>query len=1398
MEFVIPLSKNDLLRRKSGQYYVKDMTAIPAIPAALDATRQALADVGPSFILKHFDDFFSILIHGNKLENCHTIRAFDRLLKAMEILINDMEKNFPTKETRANFLCINKMYAYLICTLMCTIEDNTSVINTDSQGSNKKKKKNAKTPEREEWECRRDKAFFSIHRWLLLPLQNLWTPPIVEEAFVQLIADVCYKTLEHDKDNKGESEVRTTTFQILGVLVKRYLHNITCAIKIIQLVKMHEDLGPYLAQGVVEMVSFHNCPGFMAELAQEIEQTSLDDTSARHVSSFLEAIATIKPQLVLPILDNIIDYLSNECYSMRNCAINVLGVVIVKALTGENLTHEQRAKRNECFDLLETHTRDVHTYVRSKVFQVLQKLCCEQSIPVDRFASIMRITVLHLREKSAIVRKQALVLIRVLLEGHPFKTFLDKNEIAKKKAEFKEKYDKMQEDIVAASGSGHEERLELWKTLSPGIIQAIKDCIADQEDEDSESEDEEEEEDEDGKYEQIRSMIIQKNFHAAVKKLIKTTKTENLSADPLEDSEKEAFYHHIMLFIFMESSRDGANHQESSANFREQMKKIIAIRKILVFFMNAETFATAMENALIQIELMLFSSTVTVAVEACTLLSTALTLKIPGADQGIRKALSQVFSREESVRNNVATIYRDIYLMNNGKKATTSAAVNGLINLFKGLQPGQSPALAHLIAIWLANKDLTNDHLLMMWHIFAKNTPGATDEDSRSSILLLAMAAQTQPSIITVNIDTLVDVGLKTEGNQDLMFSRDCCRALLAIKTNDSTESPLRQLNDHKIFENLCVLLKNNFETADVDTYVSFAHEAINVIYHLANQPQKLIRDLLQELNDKMSEPEVDSSSLAKLLYMVGHAAMKHMVYLDIAVYKESKRRNTIIQAKKGRKEPRSSSISICSSARKARRSLPRKHKDSDSTVTTDDAGEEALGGATADDADAEAIETELELNILGGDGFFTHFVPLVIDVCQYPEKYKSHYVQAFGVQALTKMMSLSAGFCQQHLQLLITILERSMFPEIRGNILMGLADLMTRFPNEVEPWTAHLYGRLRDNDVSVRSSAVRVLASLVKREMIRVKGQMSEMALCIVDENQQIRLDAKQFFDDLSRKGNVLYNIIPDILSRLTSTDSKVAEDDLHEIVKHILGLLSKEKESDALINKICQRLKMATTDRQCRDLAYCLSMLQLGRKGIVTLTSKLPLIKNKMHIREVQKALMDIVESAKKKAETREISGQLEDEIEKMLNDDEEDKDGDKDRDAMPPPPVIPPKRNDNNSKKKKKKGEDSDEEAPEDEENQENVFRETDKTPSRRNSRTRASLRTSKRKTKDLSPEENEGNETPAKKPPSSPSSYNSSTVKKEESEDANVRRNLRKVREQTSIENPPPKRTRANRK
>ena len=58
-------------------------------------------------------------------------------------------------------------------------------------------------------------------------------------------------------------------------------------------------------------------------------------------------------------------------------------------------------------------------------------------------------------------------------------------------------------------------------------------------------------------------------------------------------------------------------------------------------------------------------------------------------------------------------------------------------------------------------------------------------------------------------------------------------------------------------------------------------------------------------------------------------------------------------------------------------------------------------------------------------------------------------------------MCDCSSEFCEKHLPLLFTILEKSSNPVVRANAVIALGDLTFRFPNLIEPWTSHVYARL-------------------------------------------------------------------------------------------------------------------------------------------------------------------------------------------------------------------------------------------------------------------------------------------------------------------------------------------------
>ena len=113
----------------------------------------------------------------------------------------------------------------------------------------------------------------------------------------------------------------------------------------------------------------------------------------------------------------------------------------------------------------------------------------------------------------------------------------------------------------------------------------------------------------------------------------------------------------------------------------------------------------------------------------------------------------------------------------------------------------------------------------------------------------------------------------------------------------------------------------------------------------------------------------------------------------------------------------------------------------------------------------------------------------------------------------------MSSSFCSQHLQLLFTVLERSPEEVIRSNLVIAIGDLNFRFPNLIEPWTPYIYSRLRDASAIVKRTTLNVLSHLILNDMVKVKGQISDIALCIIDPDPRISGMSRMFFSEFARK---------------------------------------------------------------------------------------------------------------------------------------------------------------------------------------------------------------------------------------------------------------------------------------
>jgi condensin complex subunit 1 len=163
--------------------------------------------------------------------------------------------------------------------------------------------------------------------------------------------------------------------------------------------------------------------------------------------------------------------------------------------------------------------------------------------------------------------------------------------------------------------------------------------------------------------------------------------------------------------------------------------------------------------------------------------------------------------------------------------------------------------------------------------------------------------------------------------------------------------------------------------------------------------------------------------------------------------------------------------------------------------------------------------------------------------------------LQKISILTLLKFCCVSSSFCESHLQLIFQNLERSSSHIIRSNIIIGLGDLVISFNSLIDPHISFLYNRLKDHEFSVKKNTFMVLTFLILNGMIKVKGQISEMAICLEDPDRRISDLAKLFFTELSQKDNAIYNNLPDIISNLSSLD----KEKYNRILKYIMKFITK-----------------------------------------------------------------------------------------------------------------------------------------------------------------------------------------------------------------------------------------------
>ncbi|XP_048478584.1 condensin complex subunit 1 [Plutella xylostella] len=1303
-EFCIPVQKDELLESHAGQYHVEDVVQPRLLLSKIQDAARAYNAEGVEYILEHFDTYFSIIVHGTKLEWAIINKGFDHITRAAKNMCNHLEVIFQDKEidpdVRVKNLNVVKMTMYLFSSIMKTKDAKLAADNSTKLTLGKKGKKATDDEEFCGWtEADKQAALVSLYLVLQQPLSRLWDPPLAEDNFVSMVADPCYKALEEQIiKNKA---VRETVFQVLGVLIKKYNHGTSCLIKLVQVLQTHEHSVSPICAGVVQLTKEFDLttfgPQMVREIAEALSQTEEGEGggAARHCGAFLLELATALPQEMTAAIATLQPYLeSDESYTLRISVLGMMCSVISAALSGEGLDDAARARRDDMLDDLYEHMHDLSAYVRHKVLQFWTRLQREGGVPVSRQRAVLTRAAARLKDKAAIVRKAAIQLLKVFLECNPFSAQLKLEILEQQLAE----ETKILEDLQKKLNPGPDPKLvEKWDKIEKDVISTIKENI------DTMTQDEPDlsQATLENLYDSIRKSMKDKQYYKAYL-MVKHTERQYPDAKLLrcqmEKSDQIEYFVALLRNVFIVPERPESSLTQQCENELALYKRVEEKEGIVAFLQESVHFSRTMSEAVPLINSLLMSKQAGDVSEAIEFFTAAHHFKIESAKMGVANMLLLVWSPDQDKREAVERAYRDMYLEceTKAERARAFTIAKNLVALMSHVDRGSALALEHLVEKWLEKGDISPSIIQVFWEMFLKKIDGTTDTDSYAALSLLVMVARAKPSVALANMDVVLQHGLTADYHARTLSAQ----LLLALGKKNN-----RYPAEHAIFTAVYDSLMDTFSKCN--KFNAFAANCIDLVYATCDTPDTVCSKILTEMYRRMEElivKDVENEEeasfptelLIRFVFVLGQVALQQLIYLDICVYSELRRRNQVREDRKveekrkkkagqlatpGRKrgpvaDLRRQTLMNASNASASSRhhnrstSVTSKGPSVNTTMTEDEAG---LEGAVADDADAEYVRSVCERDIVGPDASLARYLPLLRHLLTNPAKCTPK-LQAAAALTFTRFMLVSSTVCEEGLQLMVTVLKRSKNVALRTNLTIAFSDLTLRFPNLTQPWTHHIYHILSDEELEVRQCAVKMLSFLVLHEMVRVKGQIADMALCCADKDPRVAAMTRLFFKQLSQKGNALYNVMPDIISRLSDPELNVPEEQYRVIMKYITSLIQKDRQMEALIEKLCQRFKLSTEERQWRDLAYCLSLFSYNERSLKKLMENMDCYKDKLHCKGVIECFNTLMSNTNKMAknEIKALVQELSDKIEECFA--VTDKDADEEMEERGEPRAAP----------------------------------------------------------------------------------------------------------------------------
>ncbi|KAG1667780.1 hypothetical protein FOA52_010817 [Chlamydomonas sp. UWO 241] len=949
----------------------------------------------------------------------------------------------------------------------------------------------------------------------------------------------------------------------------------------------------------------------------KVEPAAYDDQAAgsnsaavKHLADVVACLAELTPKAVASHISQLLPYLGCNTYGVRTAVVHIMGSVLANVFAKQDTPDERGqqariASKQSCMNQLLERVLDKSAHTRKEVLRAWAALAEQGCVPVGLLPKLVSIAHGRVSDGSVIVAKEALKLLQALVAHSPFGAKLDAGPMLASQRELEERLKAILSErgipegeegeeggATGAAGEGDKAGGEEWQDAGAVARHA-------------------------GEAEEDGAAQVQAQESAAA-----PPPGTQLSQTQADDEPLGALSSDVTT-----------------------LQTMIATLKSGVQFVRAMLAAMPEVRALLLgngagVDVVREAISLLVMCRCCHLVGVpelssdgAQGLVVAdtddgGTDKALRAAWPLVFSNEGdgAVREAVVDAVYNLYLLPVDGRGHQDAAKK-LIRLAIGATLGEISSLDEIIRLLVAagpgggvesgaaaSSKGYELHRDVVSHVFsylksgldvcvasaAAGADGAAVAASararknlRACAAVVSMVSAHAPRIAVLKASIVLEVLSAATGTlQDAWVARHCLSALkslapLLLPTTAAGSTADAAAILTAAHTAACrVMLTSGMGQG---TWHSAAEAAVDAMYALHPRPYVLMQTVLQAAakgllpsssssgdgatafsNDRMLCP-VSAARLGRFLFLVGHIAINQLALID----------NLARAIRKGR-----ATGALAAAEASAAGGGAAGGGEGDIAAQ--------VGGTVVADAQLEALQECCNRELLRGGGeaaiadgrALIATAGVVVQAVCYSETLMQvrPMLRAPALLALSKLMAVDAGYCDSNMRLFFTLLSpsRQLEAGIRCNMVVAMADLAFRYPNVIEPWTPHMYLPLIDPDVSVRKRALSVLSHLILNDMMKVKGHVAKVAMCMREgEDPSVQRLARAFFSTLAKKShknsNPIYNMLPDILSHL-SRERGISPGEAEAIMESLLEYIKQDKQQDSLREKICARFELVS----------------------------------------------------------------------------------------------------------------------------------------------------------------------------------------------------------------------------